>query len=145
MQPEHSLPKLAPEQAPVNSGEHIEHGLVRPTPEITIETGSAGSAERHEQVAESSAAASDAAGAAIPVITLPAVDGTQVPSSTTIVSDDSPIIANDDDLIEKEWVDKAKKIINDTKNDPHLREEEVGKLQKAYLKKRYGKELGETE
>lgn len=58
--------------------------------------------------------------------------------------DDSPLVAADDDLIEKEWVDKAKKIVEDTKDDPHMREKAVGKLQADYLRKRYGKELGET-
>jgi hypothetical protein len=58
--------------------------------------------------------------------------------------DDSvgPTVANDDDLIEKEWVDKAKKIIADTQNDPYRREQEVNRLQIDYLRKRYGKELG---
>jgi hypothetical protein len=53
-----------------------------------------------------------------------------------------PTIAGDDDLIEKEWVDKAKKIIVDTQNDPYRREQEINKLQTDYLRKRYGKELG---
>ncbi len=59
-----------------------------------------------------------------------------------MATDDSPAIAADDDLIEKEWVDRAKKIIADTRDDPARREKEVGRLQVDYLKKRYGKELG---
>lgn len=55
--------------------------------------------------------------------------------------DDNPIVAADEDLIEKEWVDRAKKIIASTKNDPYLQEKEVSKLQADYLKKRYGKEI----
>lgn len=67
-----------------------------------------------------------------------------VPVSKTAQASDSvgPTIASDDDLIEKEWVDKAKKIISDTQNDPYRREQEVTKLQVDYLRKRYGKELG---
>jgi hypothetical protein len=53
-----------------------------------------------------------------------------------------PTLAGDDDLIEKEWVDKAKMIITETQNDPFRREQEVNKLQVDYLRKRYGKELG---
>ena len=53
-----------------------------------------------------------------------------------------PTLAADDDVIEKEWVDKAKKIIADTQSDPYKREKEIGKLQADYLRKRYGKELG---
>jgi hypothetical protein len=48
-------------------------------------------------------------------------------------------------LIEKEWVDKAKQIIVQTKDDPYRREQEVGKLQADYLLKRYGKELGASQ
>ena len=54
---------------------------------------------------------------------------------------DNPVTANDDDLIEKEWVEKAKKIVASTKNDPYRQEQEVSKLQADYLQKRYGKEI----
>lgn len=53
-----------------------------------------------------------------------------------------PTIANDDDLIEKEWVNKAKDIIAKTQDNPYQREKEVSQLQVDYLRKRYGKELG---
>lgn len=62
--------------------------------------------------------------------------------SDVLTTDDLPQAAADDDLIEKEWVDKAKKIITETRDDPHRQEKEVGKLQADYLRKRYGKELG---
>jgi hypothetical protein len=61
------------------------------------------------------------------------------------VVDDTPLTANDDDLIEKEWVDKAKQIIVTTRDDPYRREQEVAKLQADYLRKRYGKELGSSQ
>jgi hypothetical protein len=81
-----------------------------------------------------------------PVVVLPTpVPQLQVADDVQqIQSDDSPATAADDDLIEKEWVDKAKKIIAETKDDPRKREKEVGKLQIDYLKKRYGKDLGES-
>ena len=76
-------------------------------------------------------------------VTLPAPQPVADDTTTTQQSDsDSPQVAGDEDLIEKEWVDKAKKIISDTRDDPYRREQEVGKLQSDYLKKRYGKELG---
>lgn len=74
---------------------------------------------------------------ALPTPVAPPADDTAV-----VTEDDLPVAAADDDLIEKEWVDKAKKIIADTKDDPARREKEVGRLQVDYLKKRYGKELG---
>lgn len=82
----------------------------------------------------------DAVAQATPV--LPTVAST-TPVGVT-ADDNLPLVANDDDLIEKEWVEKAKKIINETKDDPYRREREVARLQADYLRKRYGKELGEA-
>lgn len=62
--------------------------------------------------------------------------------SVQAVSDDSPSAASDDDLIEKEWVDRAKSILKTTKDDPFAREQAVSRLQSDYLRKRYGKVLG---
>ena len=56
-------------------------------------------------------------------------------------ADGNPSVAADDEVIEKEWVDKAKKIIIETKDDPYRQEKEVSKLQADYLKKRYGKDI----
>ncbi len=56
-------------------------------------------------------------------------------------ANDNPLVAGDDDLIEKEWVDKAKKIIQQTRSDPYTQEKEVSKLQADYMKKRYGKDI----
>lgn len=69
---------------------------------------------------------------------------------TTAVSDDSvtnataPATAADDDLIEKEWVDHAKKIISSTKNDPYEQARLVAELMRDYVRKRYGKEVGKA-
>ncbi len=68
-----------------------------------------------------------------------------VPAPTLSSFDDGsgggPIAADDADVIEKEWVDKAKKIVGATKDDPHQQEKEVSKLQADYLMKRYGKQM----
>lgn len=134
MQPENPQPQLGPERAPVERLQNAERLPKLPTPEKGgIETG----AERAEQVAESRAAIVD--------VTAPTMPDPVVAVPTT-VSDDaissSPLVADDSDLIEKEWVDRAKKIIQDTHDDPAKREEQVSALQKDYLRKRYGKELG---
>jgi Txe/YoeB family toxin of Txe-Axe toxin-antitoxin module len=62
-------------------------------------------------------------------------------TATPAVSD-TPMVAGDDDLIEKEWVEKAKKIVAETRDDPYKREAAVNQLQRDYLMKRYGRELG---
>lgn len=54
---------------------------------------------------------------------------------------DTPLIADDADLIEKEWVLKAKAIVAQTAHDPNLQTKEMGKVKAEYLKKRYNKNL----
>lgn len=67
----------------------------------------------------------------------------QNPASTqpALPANNNPLVAGDDDLIEKEWVDMAKKIIHETRSDPYAQEKEVSKLQADYIKKRYGKDV----
>lgn len=69
---------------------------------------------------------------------LPQIQQSQA-ATTPSAQDDNPVVAADDDLIEKEWVDKAKKVIAETKHDPYLQEQAVSKLQADYLQKRYNK------
>ncbi|HSX46785.1 MAG TPA: hypothetical protein VLF87_02235 [Patescibacteria group bacterium] len=52
-----------------------------------------------------------------------------------------PMIADDADLIEKEWVVKAKAIVEQTKDDPYEQNREMNKVKASYLKKRYNKDL----
>lgn len=101
------------------------------------------SAERVEQVAEMQAVASDLSAG---VQLSPTMINDNYNSATAIVnSQKSPLTAEDDDLIEKEWVDRAKKIVNDTQNNPHGREDQVGDLRVDYIKKRWGRDLGAAE
>lgn len=53
----------------------------------------------------------------------------------------TPQIADDTDLIEKEWVDKAKQIVEHTKHDPYQQNNEMNKIKADYLKKRYNKDI----
>lgn len=137
MQPENTKPTIGPEQLPMPPAISSERIPVLPSPEGGIETG----AERREQAAEASAAASDAA--AVGTAAPPPVPA-EPPVAAQPVSD-SPAVAADEDVIEKEWVDKAKKIILETPDDPHGRASRVNELQRDYLKKRYGKALGASE
>lgn len=79
----------------------------------------------------------------LPTVPVPAPPAAQVPASTTS-TDDTPLIAGDDDLIEKEWVDKLKRIITLTKDDPYERARVIAQLQADYLKKRYNREMGQS-
>ena len=77
---------------------------------------------------------------AVPQVAAPVAPATQ-PAPLT---DDTPVVAADDDLIEKEWVDKLKKIITLTKGNPYEQAKAIAALQADYLKKRYNRELGES-
>lgn len=53
----------------------------------------------------------------------------------------APSTAGDVDVIEKEWVNQADKIIEQTKGDPYVEEEAEEALQQDYLKKRYNHDV----
>lgn len=137
MQPENLPVPSGPELPPTHIPQNGERIPVLPTPEGGLDTG----LEHVEQTAEASAAATNMAyqGAPVP----PPLPVAAVPISQP--TDDSPAVAGDEDVIEKEWVDKAKKIILETKDDPYGRSNRVNELQKDYLRKRYSKELGASE
>jgi hypothetical protein len=52
-----------------------------------------------------------------------------------------PDEAGDTDLIEKEWVERAKDIVDHTKNNPHEQQRAINLMKAEYMKKRYGKDL----
>ena len=136
MEPKSPLASPSPEtgayrapEVPVTPSE-----AARQTPEV-----GPGSAETHEIAPHS-------AGATAPIPALPAMPS--LPPLPQASAQDAastghttPLIASDEDVIEKEWVDKAKKIVAQTKSDPYSQEKEVSKLQADYIKKRYGKEI----
>lgn len=85
------------------------------------------------------------ASAKTPVAQGPVVSAVPQNQVGTVATSDSPAIADDVDVIEKEWVDKAKKIVNATRDNPHEQEKQVSKLQADYLMKRYGKQIKHSE
>lgn len=56
-----------------------------------------------------------------------------------------PAIADDTDLIEKEWVQKAKDIVARTKDDPRAQNREMGVFKADYVKKRFNKDIKVSE
>jgi hypothetical protein len=138
MKPESPSPNLTPEQLPPQGLPTVEKAPVLDNPETGLDSG----AEAYERTSEANAIRADIG--LTTVLPVPVISGTTPLTDDTTLSD-NPAIANDDDLIEKEWVDKAKKIVADTHDDPHKRDDEVNKLQIDYLKKRFGRELGAAE
>lgn len=70
------------------------------------------------------------------------------PSGQTAASgvslDDVPVVAADEDLIEKQWVDSVKRAVRENRDDPFRQSEAISRLQADYLRKRYGKTVGQT-
>jgi hypothetical protein len=44
-------------------------------------------------------------------------------------------------MIEKEWVERAKQVVERTRNDPYRQSEELTAVKADYLKKRYNKTI----
>ena len=54
---------------------------------------------------------------------------------------DTPMVADDIDLIEKEWVKKAKDIVAMTIGDPYRQNQQISEMKVDYIKKRYNKDI----
>jgi hypothetical protein len=55
--------------------------------------------------------------------------------------DDTGLKADEADLIEKQWVNKAKAIVVQTQDDPYNQKKEMGKVGAEYIKKRFNKTI----
>ena len=143
MQPEISQStQQSAEHSPVPQGIGPEQVPTLPP----LEAGPLGGQERFEQAAEAGARVNDAAAASTTATAIATpVAPVQAPVSQSAASTTTPMVAADEDLIEKEWVDKAKEIITQTKDDPHARTAQVNALQRDYLQKRYGKVVGTSD
>lgn len=137
MQPELSPGPRSYEQQPVPQVESYDVPPNFASPETLPTT----SPERVEQRSAVELAPSPPM---MPMPAMPVPPVTQAP--VPVVSNDpataNPIAANDDDVIEKEWVDRAKQVIIQTKDNPYAREKAIGELQRDYLAKRYGRQIG---
>lgn len=72
---------------------------------------------------------------------IPTSVASQQPQTGTNLQSTNPAVANDVHVIEKEWVDKAKKIVSETLDDPYMQNHNVSLLKADYMKKRYGKDI----
>lgn len=78
----------------------------------------------------------------VPTAPLPSLNVSSVASTT---NSSNPSVADDADLIEKEWVQKAKQIIAKTQNDPFQQSREISLIKADYMQKRYNKVLKQSE
>lgn len=78
-------------------------------------------------------AAQDDAQAATPIDTaLQAALGTSAPTAT-------PAATDDDTAVDKEWIEKAKRIVAQTSENPYEQNRQLAHVKADYLQKRYGK------
>lgn len=134
MQPENShgnMPGVEQYAAPPNMGPESAPNL--PPLDSSIERGQ----ERFEQAGENRAPIAVNAPVMQPQVPVaPAVYAPVEQAAAPELASGAPIVAADEDLIEKAWVDKAKDIISQTHGDPRTRTERVIELRTDYQTKR---------
>lgn len=129
-----SLPKPQEQAALGNlSGEHGGNGS-------TNENASALAVEQGLSAADPTTASQGVA-MALQGLNIPPTTAT----TTTASASTTGLVADDGDLIEKEWVVKAKEIVERTKLDPHAQNKEMNRVKADYMKKRYNKDIKLTD
>lgn len=124
-----NLPSPMPEQAPQAAPAEASTAMPEAAP----------------TAAESAPAATASSTAGLPPVTLPPALAAQAANAQTDATATTnavvPNTADDGDLIEKEWVSKAKQIIERTREDPHEQSKELNVFKADYMKKRYNKTI----
>ena len=72
---------------------------------------------------------------------MPIAGSTPQQAAPAPVNSSAPAVADDLDLIEKEWVEKAKAIVFQTRHDPHAQNQEMNRFKADYMQKRYKKDI----
>ena len=80
----------------------------------------------------------------VPMTTIPLpLSKTASPAGSQVATGVSQVgslqVADDKDVIEPEWVHKAKAIVNSTIDDPYKQSEDLTVLKADYMQKRYNK------
>lgn len=120
------LPSIATSEAAAR--QHVEEIMAPAAPEQRTAPGAGSPTDP----------ASMATAAAVPAAASPMM-GPDPAQAAPAQDANAPAIADDVDLIEKEWVDKAKQIIDMTANEPYQQKQEMSRLKADYLQKRYNK------
>lgn len=79
-----------------------------------------------------------------PAANLPVATGAPAAQAPTQTVSEDDLPAEDVDVIEKEWVDRAENIIKTTANDPFVEEQQEESLSKEYLKKRFNVDVDDS-
>ena len=137
MEPQLPQVNVSPEDQPVPSVAPEQSIGAKNTTEAPIKT---------PEVANNTEKLSmDNAGQVVPPIasTTQTQDNTQLQNQVNDEEID-PAVAVDGDVIEKEWITKAKQIVSKTADDPYKQQDEVSKLMTDYIFKRFGRKIGDS-
>lgn len=127
----------------MNPSSNEASGIQLPAP-IESASGVGGERSAVPEQAVQPAQTAPTASAAPPLVAAPlpmAPPTPPAPSPTSGAPTASLIASDDTDLIEKEWVDKAKAIVERTRDDPYKQSEELTMVKADYMKKRYNKTI----
>jgi hypothetical protein len=131
--PQFEVPREQP-KTPESSGEQRSDKTVEQAHPASQETGVGKAAPQ-----PGSTAAADIDQIQQDPVTIPD-DTAQLPPAATPVSPATKgLQAHDADLIEKEWVHRAKNIVEKTHDDPHRQKSEMSKVKADYIQKRFKK------
>jgi hypothetical protein len=133
-----SLLDLPPVQVPGTTEAHPAAASPEAAPPVTQQ-----GAERNPELLPTQPSNQDQPGqlpqpAAAPAAATPAPTADPQATAQAVPT---PQIADDVDLIEKEWIEKAKSIVAKTKADPHAQNQELNQVKADYIKQRFNKEL----
>lgn len=120
-----------------------------PVPEASPDLGQATEQHNMEQPAQQAPVSPAQAAQSVQNAAMPG-SGVAIPGLTPAAAGvaavaDEALLAEDGDLIEKAWIQKAKEIVERTKNDPYHQNIEINKVKQDYIQKRYNKALKLTE
>lgn len=130
----------------------MEHGPnfeVPPTPdqqgsqELDQPTGieQGGAKKESAPRAPSQVVAPPAPAQATPPAQQPPPEPQQQSPSPSAAPPSAHLSADDADLIEREWVDKAKHIVTETRDYPHKQKDQISRVKADYIQKRFNKSI----
>ncbi len=113
-----------------------------------LETGSEQAVEQRPAVQESGVGKQAPQPAISTLPSLPQIPTTPAGTTPPVIltkpvgaSTASDLTAQDTDLIEKQWVDRAKAIVAQTQDDPYKQKKEMSRVKAEYVQKRFNKTI----
>ena len=128
----------------MDNTEQKSSSIELPAPQIQVGTSTAPNAAAAAFIGQPSLDANKSAGGNQPVVSMQTPPAVPRPTQPVADAATAHIAAHDVDLIEKEWVQKAKAIVAHTTGDPYTQNKEINKIKADYIKKRYNKDIKQT-